>query len=331
MRGAIRVHCFFSVKGGVGKSTLAVAKARLTPHPERCVVLDMDLTGSSLAEGLKLQAPDIALHGDGSMDLDAAPTERFLSVDRSRAARDTRKRAEPGLWLPPPFMNDVFRYYSDDPERDCRLDAMCWQDERASGIRYMPSSSIDREIISSLGWLFQDHSSDGGAWLQRFAWILYTFLEQMKELEDIVLDMAPGIFGFTREVLSLLARLAARGSLPQGYPDLSGSAEWDVRPYLVTSEDRQDLYLAMESFATMHRTLSTMVPLLNRQTAPLEKAKSDLDRRFKGSLVQGLGHRIRSVGEHRGSLGHLFVEGELSLKTEEQEELREVFNAGESR
>jgi cellulose biosynthesis protein BcsQ len=114
MGRSVRVHCFFSVKGGVGKSTLALALAQLLSRPERCVVLDLDLTGSSLSEGLSLQAPEIAVRGDGSMDLDAPPTGSYLGVDGSRAARDARKRAAPGLWLPPPYMNDALRYEGND-------------------------------------------------------------------------------------------------------------------------------------------------------------------------------------------------------------------------
>jgi hypothetical protein len=325
MDRSVRIHCFFSVKGGVGKTTLAVALAQLVPRPERCVVLDLDLTGSSLAEGLDLQAPEIALRSDGSMDLDAPPTGTYLSVDESRTARDARKRSKAGLWLPPPYINDAFRYEGNDQERDCRLDAMCWRHQSDPGVRYLPSSSIDRDIVSSLDWLYRDEVHHGGAWLQRFAWILYTFLEQMPELEDLVLDMPPGVFGFTREVLSFLAHLSTGSVLPARFPGLPDQAEWQIHPYLVTSEDRQDLFLAMETYATILSKLPSVVPLLNRLKSPIEKTKEALDQRFRGALIKDIGHRMRSVSEHRATLGRLFIEGDLKLTDTERKELQVLF------
>jgi hypothetical protein len=128
---------------------------------------------------------------------------------------------------------------------------MCWRQQKDLGIRYLPSSSIDVNIISSLDWLYRDKIYNGGAWLQRFAWILFTFLEQMPELEDIVLDMPPGVFGFTREVLSLLAHLVTGGERPEGYPDLPGHADRKYQTFRTVRWAYTRGLASVESIATM--------------------------------------------------------------------------------
>ena len=75
---SITPHAFASAKGGVGKSTLAVACAKLIASEagRRCVLVDADMTGTSLADGLKLCAPDVTAGRDGRPKSDAAPTGR---------------------------------------------------------------------------------------------------------------------------------------------------------------------------------------------------------------------------------------------------------------
>ena len=53
---SVTLHVFASVKGGVGKSTLAVQCARLCAAAGRPTVLfDFYFTGTSLADGLPLR------------------------------------------------------------------------------------------------------------------------------------------------------------------------------------------------------------------------------------------------------------------------------------
>src|SRR5580698_1045668 len=93
----ITLHVFCSAKGGVGKSTLAIACARLLAEASRTVVLiDADLTGTSLADGLCLCAPEVARRPDGRLDFDAAPTGRHLTREATVAQRNARRDA--GAW-----------------------------------------------------------------------------------------------------------------------------------------------------------------------------------------------------------------------------------------
>jgi MinD-like ATPase involved in chromosome partitioning or flagellar assembly len=64
-RRAIRVHAFASAKGGVGKSSLAVGCARIVAEQSGVpVLIDADVTGSSLADGLALVAPRLVEFDD---------------------------------------------------------------------------------------------------------------------------------------------------------------------------------------------------------------------------------------------------------------------------
>ena len=94
MNQPLRIHAFCSVKGGVGKSTLAVACAtRLARQGREVVLIDADLTGSSLADGLTLEAPLVTSDAAGAMDLTAPATGEFLSAVDSEHLRDERQRS----------------------------------------------------------------------------------------------------------------------------------------------------------------------------------------------------------------------------------------------
>src|SRR5688572_6722323 len=92
MSGRLRCYSFHSVKGGVGKSTLAVLTAlTLARRPgARVTLIDMDLTGTSLADALRLEAPawDLA---DATAPLPLlTPPTRHLSVKETREWMEER-------------------------------------------------------------------------------------------------------------------------------------------------------------------------------------------------------------------------------------------------
>ncbi|MEO5726298.1 MAG: P-loop NTPase, partial [Byssovorax sp.] len=133
----IRLHTFCSVKGGVGKSTLATICAKLLADRGRVPVLvDCDLTGTSLADGLRLCAPVVAEHEDGAIDLEAPPTGEMLSLDETRSRRTARRdalRRDGEKWKdrprPPPYFNDPLNY-TFLTKRPARVDALLWKHER---------------------------------------------------------------------------------------------------------------------------------------------------------------------------------------------------------
>lgn len=79
----VSLHAFCSTKGGVGKSTLAVAWTELLRvDGRRCVLLDADLTGSSLADGLDLCSPAAGRPrgARGGRAMSALPAARYAGV-----------------------------------------------------------------------------------------------------------------------------------------------------------------------------------------------------------------------------------------------------------
>ena len=70
----VQAYGFFSAKGGSGKTALATAAAfAFANQGEQVAVFDVDFTGTSIADGLGLQAP--------------GPGGALLGVDQTRAAR----------------------------------------------------------------------------------------------------------------------------------------------------------------------------------------------------------------------------------------------------
>ncbi len=166
----ITLHVFASGKGGVGKSTLAIACAKLLSDQGRtCVLLDADFTGTSLADGLLLCAPVVATKQDGALDFYAPSTRQFLSREETIRLRMRRKDATPQeQFLAPPFLNDIFLH--GDLKQECRIEALCWRHEdRGDRVLYLPSSPLGKDIGIALGWLFRDQVF---TWLQRLTWLL---------------------------------------------------------------------------------------------------------------------------------------------------------------
>ncbi len=112
-----RLHCFsfHSVKGGVGKSTLSTftACALAYEHPEAQVFLvDMDLTGTSLADVLPLEAPRWEGVGpDEPLDLLQRP-DGFCSRLDSRKRMKTRglSPSDSTVATGVPFLNDYLLF-----------------------------------------------------------------------------------------------------------------------------------------------------------------------------------------------------------------------------
>lgn len=157
---AIHIHAFCSVKGGVGKSTLATATAKLLARrPDRRVVLiDADMTGTSLADGLRLRAPNVRMREDGAMDLlaDSAAGPHHSRLETSKLIR-ARGLAKWDHFPPPPvYLNDILTFdpvedFSDPVEsvRECVLEPLWWKHEKEDGVGYLPSSPM-RRILDDL-------------------------------------------------------------------------------------------------------------------------------------------------------------------------------------
>lgn len=303
----ITIHAFCSVKGGVGKSTLAVASAKmLAKQGRRPALLDCDLSGTSLADGLRLRAPRVKTLSDGSIDLGAAPTGELADVEETRRLRGQRAAQSVGARPhPPPYLNDLLA-----EERELHVEAFCWQHEREDGVLYLPSSSIRREIIQSLEWFYGDPFS----WAKRLTWKLDDFAHQMPALTDVVIDLPPGVWGFAHEALTVLSALMRSRPLPDGFPEWQqGSVRWKANPVLVLTGDMNDLLPAMEYVGEHIASLPTLQPVVNRATEGIEVIRARA-KELLGPIISGmrLEQKLVSVAESRG-LARLFKDGDVSV------------------
>lgn len=300
----VRLHSFCSVKGGVGKSTLAVACARRLANSGRVpVLIDADLTGTSLADGLNLVAPRVALTEGGTMDLSQPAPGGFYTSTETRALRSVRRgtaQREPAP--PPPYLNDVLVY---DPE--IRAEAALWRAAQPDGVHYLPSSALDDDVRQALHWLHGPHPFE---WVQRFTWLLDGLLCALPAVSDFVIDLPPGVWGFTHELMVLISTLSASKPLPAQYPDWS-NLRWQVNPFLVLTPDRNGLLPSLEYFARTRLRVPNLRPLLNRRTEAAESVRARA-RRLLGSPLSALGmdQHLVFIDEDPEQLGQLFTTGD---------------------
>ncbi|HSN99222.1 MAG TPA: P-loop NTPase [Candidatus Nanopelagicales bacterium] len=320
----VTLYAFCSAKGGVGKSTLAVVAAKLLAAQGRaCALIDADLTGTSLADGLGLRAPRVALD-DGGLMLEAPPTGEHFSLEETQRLRDARDRVDPEQWPPPPppFFNDALLFYrSEEQTTECRLDALFWRHEREDKVLYLPSSPLPRDVSVALGWLYQD----GSQWLSRFAWLIDALCTQVPALTDVVIDLPPGLYGFTRDTLTLMSRVSLGLPLPEGSPDWPHDGlTFRVRPFLVMTEDSNDLAVALEYFAANYPRLRELVPLVNRERVGLRATSERVQKRFEQRLGRlNLESHLVGVSESP-LLAKIFVDNDVRVDKMSEEEQRSL-------
>ena len=141
MSGSLRCYSFHSVKGGVGKSTLSVLTALgLAQRGAQVTLVDMDLTGTSLADVLPLEAPAWPDEGP-ALQLTKLPTGFHsheatceLMEERDELAREVVQRqssddAQAHVVRCVPFLNDFLLFATPDwdAQRDMPLESVLWR------------------------------------------------------------------------------------------------------------------------------------------------------------------------------------------------------------
>jgi hypothetical protein len=242
MRAQLRCFSFHSVKGGVGKSTLATLAARWLAEqtPDEPVwLVDMDLTGTSLADVLPLEAP---AWEDGALPLQQPPTAH-LTVEESRAGAELRSDGEDPAFVP--YLNDYLLYARKgwQEDQDPPPNHLAWRWAKGpENLRILPSSALPNDLAHILPVIFRE---DEAAFIEaRLEWFLAALAEPDRRV-TVVFDTPPTIPGLSRSVLSLAHRLTEepKGFLSKdgGMPSRLEAAQVDFRAFLVTSLDEQDL------------------------------------------------------------------------------------------
>lgn len=326
----VTLRAFCSAKGGVGKSSLAVAAAKLLAEEGRAVaLLDADLTGTSLADGLDLCAPRLSVLADGTVDYLSAKGQ-YLTRDETIEARDRRAMAPADLVPPPPFLSDLLVYPVEE-DAEFPIASLFWRMRRDDRVRYLPSSPLANDVSMALGWL--DTTNDS-AWTHRLVWLLDAMWNHINPLDDIVFDLPPGLFGFSVKVLSLLShlhRMEELHGMPPGYPRWERSnVQWRCDPILVTSQDRNDLWACVDWYARNRADLPTLRLLVNKHTVPLPRIEKEAVDRLnrRGLPVSHL--PLRGVGLQQGTIARIFSE-QHDLNADELKFLRGALIEDEKR
>jgi len=309
MNRNITLHVFCSVKGGVGKSTLATTCAKLLAASGRVPLLvDADLTGTSLADGLHLCAPKTAVLPDGTVDVGAAATGEFFTEEEVARLRRARRDSKV-TGLPPAYLNDALRPYLEangEPSGTVRVDALFWRHLIDDGVWYLPSSALRNDVRESVHWLGREAFDWTGAMTSLFDLASY----QWPELTDVVVDVPPGLFGFGQEMLALASTLN-RAGLPEGYPDWkNGPVVWRAKAFLVTTPDRNDVLPVYEYLAQNITKLRGVRVLMNKSTTTLPLPREIIGPTLGAQIDE---KRIARVALQPATLGRVFMDGDLRM------------------
>ncbi len=321
MSGTLRCYSFHSVKGGVGKSTLSVATAIHFARGGLPVALvDMDLTGTSLADVLQLEAPTWKDQGpEDVLPLTRAP-DGFLpykDTGERMELRDTHKRelmdenqvsAEARQARGVPFLNDylLFATADWDARQDVHLSSLLWRWPGApESLSVIPSSALPTDLEQTISVVFDENYS--GFLEGRLEHLLEALVPDEGE-RVVVFDTPPTIPGLSRAMLSLAFRLSDKGpedkmelSEDGGMPERLRAAHVHWKAFLVGTQDWQDL-------RAMNRWLSLVRPeeerylqcLVNRVLEGDEHQISKMLREAVKGLPNPLLESARVVGEDPG-------------------------------
>jgi hypothetical protein len=245
---------FHSVKGGVGKSTLATLAAIgiARRHPGSAVwLIDMDLTGTSLGDALPLCAPRWSTSSE-EPDLKRLPDEVWTRGETERLIEQRGGAAGvPGKARKVPYLND-FLLFSDpswEEDEDALPQAVGWCLEGGpENLRVLPSSALPLDLIYTLPVIFDE---DHAAFLEARLELLLAGLMTTGGDVWVVFDVPPTIPGLSRAVLGLGLRLGrpAEDRIPLATLDPTiprplDSADIQWRAHIVSSMDPQDLRAA---------------------------------------------------------------------------------------
>ena len=295
----VRLHCysFHSVKGGVGKSTLATLLASGLARDMPTTLVDMDLTGTSLGDVLPLEAPRWS--GE-TMRLTEPPDAGFHDRDQTRDRILRRGLAPNHDPVELPYLNDFLLYADPDWDiaADMHTDALGWRMPGAhENLRVFPSSALPRDLNRIMPVIFDEEHA---AFLEgRLEFLLDGIVRHSAPgVTDhaVVFDTPPTIPGLSRTVLGLALRLGRSEKRPlaeDGFiPAALERVEVSWRTFVVVTMDIQDLRAA-------NRWIDLVQPddehffrvVINRVSDQIERDRIDneIERKLIGSRAWTLG------------------------------------------
>jgi hypothetical protein len=250
----LRGYSFHSVKGGVGKSTLSTLAALelAQKHPDDDVwLIDLDLTGTSLADALELQAPDL---GVGPVNLRALPSPSAAPIS-VKASRERIKLRGEHLGKQPPesderegvlFLNDWLLHAQRGwtPGDELPLALVSWRlHDGPPNLRVLPSSALPEDLRRTIPVVFDEEFA--GFFEARIEWLLEAIvIAGAGRPAHVVIDVPPTIPGLSRAVLGVALRLASAAPVALADDDfipehLRQGISW--RASMVTTLDLPDL------------------------------------------------------------------------------------------
>lgn len=334
MSGRLRCYSFHSVKGGVGKSTLSVATALGLSQRQgaQVTLVDMDLTGTSLADVLPLEAPawDDIHHPSDPLPLQERPSG-FLSRTQTRVSMEMRDdiarteletdelgpvedRAAHGV----PFLNDFLLFATPDwdAQRDVPVESLLWRLGGAShdSLRVIPSSALPTDLERIIPVVFDE--SHSGFLEGRLEYLLDALVPEEGEA-TVVLDTPPTIPGLSRSVLSLALRLSREEKVPLSQdgsmPERLKQAQVQWTAFLVSTMDRQDIRAATRWLSLVEPEEAAHVRFLINRSRPGDEQQLEHHlRAIVGDEPNALVNERRWVKEQR-SLELFRSDGELKV------------------
>nr|WP_301340392.1 P-loop NTPase [Corallococcus exercitus] len=301
----MRCYSFHSVKGGVGKSTLSVVTAlKLARKPGAQVTLiDMDLTGTSLADVLPLEAPAWS-HVEASERLNLLQKpDGFRSLEETRDAMEERDEAarkaleenpegpESRMARGVPFLNDYLLFATPDwdAQQDVPVASLLWRVQGLAheSLRVIPSSALPSDLERGIPVIFDENHS--GFLEGRLEYLLDSLVPDASGDEAVVVvDTPPTIPGLSRSVLSLALRLSRKEKQPLSedgmMPERLRNAEVQWTAFLVSTMDRQDLRAAARWLSLVNEEEAHHIRFL------INRARSGDEQQLKDLLSQALGY-----------------------------------------
>lgn len=282
------IYAFYSVKGGAGKSALSIAAALGFAERQRPVaVLDLDLMGTSIADGLALEAPDL-LRPDGSLAW-TGPRTRELTRSQTLERRNRHSARTPTL----PYLDSLLL----DATIDFDAGSMAWKHPDQPTIRWYPSSPRLVDSTRAAQQLLID--PDTALLADRITDLVQRVSTPLGPQPVVLIDLPPGLYGLPKLVSDALAtsdQIAA------------------FVPVLVTTPDRNDLLRSIDVFLELSRTLYEMRWVLNRNLRAASEVRAEVRNALSPHWhASGIAEQLEAVGWSGEGLGQLYQQDELAL------------------